>query len=116
MFKILNRIKNWLIKRDNEQYNLPDQQINALALVWKDPEAKKLIGDSAFSLMKYVIFNDIGSAADAVRSTKALALYTPTILYWDKMYDICAACLEMVLSRSRWLRNSKRIILSISRL
>lgn len=61
-----------------------DNQIQALGAVWRDPESRDLLKDGAFSLMKLVLFQDMGSGADALRSI--LKFHTPTVLYWDKMW------------------------------
>lgn len=61
-----------------------DKQIHALGTVWRDPKSRDLLKDGAFSLMKLVLFQDLGSGADALRSI--LQFHTPTVLYWDKMW------------------------------
>ena len=61
-----------------------DNQIQALGAVWRDPESRGLLKDGAFSLMKLVLFRDLGSGADALRTM--LKFHTPTVLYWDKMW------------------------------
>ena len=59
-------------------------QIQALGAIWKDPESRELMKDGVFSLMKLVLFQDLGSGADALRTI--VRFHTPTVLYWDKMW------------------------------
>ena len=61
-----------------------EDQIQALGAIWRDPGSRELVRDGAFSLMKLVLFDDIGSGADLVRTV--LKFHTPTVLYWDKMW------------------------------
>lgn len=61
-----------------------DNQIQTLGAIWRNPESRGQIKDGAFSLMKLVLFKDLGSGADAVRTL--IKFHTPTVLYWDKMW------------------------------
>ena len=65
-------------------YAMLDNQIQTLGKLWKDPETRNLLHDGAFSLMKLVLFKDLGSGADALRSI--LKFHTLTLVYWDKMW------------------------------
>lgn len=62
-----------------------EKQVAALTGILKNEDIQSYAGDSFYNLIKAVLFQDAGAAADGVRDMKATIFHIPTALFWDKM-------------------------------